>query len=74
MGVSGYSVETGWTGTWAPALGLELMLFSSIKEEGIQLEDGRHFSALRRVVKELRERFDDCGFDLFTRTDERIRG
>ncbi len=74
MGVSGYSVETGWTGTWAPALGLELMLFSSIKEEGIQLEDGRHFPALRRVVKGLRERFDDCGFDLFTRTDERIRG
>ena len=74
MGVSGYSVETGWTGVWAPALGLELMLFSSIKEDGIQLENGRHFPALRRVVERLREKFEDCGFDLYTRTDERIRG
>lgn len=62
MGVSGYSVETGWTGAWAPALGLELMLFSSIKEDEIQLENGRHFSALRRVVERLQKRFEDCGF------------
>ena len=74
MGVSGYSVETGWTGRWAPAAGLELMLFSSIREAGIQLENGRCFPALRRVVEGLQNRFEDCGFDLFTRLDKRIRG
>ena len=74
MGVSGYSVETGWTGRWAPAVGLELTLFSSIKEEGIQLGNGRHFPALRRIVEELQRRFEDCSFDLFTRLDKRIRG
>ena len=71
MGVSGYAVETGWTGRWAPALNLELMLFSSIKEEEIQLENGRHFQALRRIVEDLRDRFRDCGFNLYTRTDVR---
>ena len=56
------------TGRWAPALNLELMLFSSIKEEEIQLENGRHFQALRRIVEDLRDRFRDCGFNLYTRT------
>ena len=74
MGVSGYSVETGWTGRWAPAVGLELMLFSSIKEDGVQLGNGRHFPILRRIVEELQGRFEDCGFDLFTRLDKRVRG
>lgn len=73
MGVSGYNVETGWThASWAPAMGLELMLFSSIGAK--HLEHGRHFPALRDIVKVLQSRFHDCGFDLYTRLDERIRG
>ena len=74
VGISGYGVETGWTDTWAPALALELMLFSSISPKDLQLENGRHFPALRRIVESLQTRFDDCEFDLFTRTDERLRG
>ena len=66
MGVSGYSVKTGWTHeSWAPALGLELILFSSIKPK--HLEHGRHFPALRQIVKGLKSRFRDCGFDMYTR-------
>lgn len=74
MGISGYGVETGWTDNWAPALALELMLFSSIKTEDLHLENGRHFPALRRIAAKLQARFDDCEFDLYTRSDKRLRG
>ena len=72
MGVSGYSKETGWTSTWAPALALELMLFSSIEEKGISLANGRHFRQLRNVVENLQYRFEDCGFMLYTRTEKKF--
>ena len=74
MGVSGYTASAGWTDTWAPAAALELMLFSSIKTMDIDLCDGRHFKRLSGVVKSLQDKFADCEFDLYTRTDTRIRG
>ena len=75
MGVSGYAAATGWTDTlWAPAAALELMLFSSIKTQGIDLSDGKHFRRLSKIVKSLQDQFADCEFDLYTRVDVRIRG
>ncbi len=75
MGVSGYAAATGWTDTlWAPAAALELLLFSSIKVQDIDLSDGRHFRRLSKIVKSLQGQFADCEFDLYTRVDVRIRG
>ena len=74
MGVSGYAAEAGWTDTFsAPAVALELMLFSSIASEAIDLSDGKHFKKLRKVVESLQDKFADCQFDLYTRLDARIR-
>ena len=73
MGVSGYAAEAGWTDTWAPAGALELMLFSSIQSQGIDLSNGKHFKALSKVVALLQGKFADCQFDLYTRLDARIR-
>ncbi len=75
MGVSGYAADTGWTDTWAPAGALELVLFSSIKSNDIDLSNGKHFKGrLSRVVESLQDKFADCRFDLYTRLDARIRG
>ena len=75
MGVSGYGAATGWTDTlWAPAAALELMLFSSIKMQDVDLSDGRHFKRLSKIVRSLQDKFADCEFDLYTRVDARIRG
>ena len=72
MGVSGYGATTGWTDIlWAPAAALELMLFSSIRMQGIDLDNGRHFKRLNEVVKKLQSTFPDCKFDLCTRLDAR---
>ena len=70
--VSGYAAETGWTDTtWPPALALELMMFSSIKAEGIDLADGRSAShRLPCLVGRLCERFADCSFRLHTKWDK----
>ena len=74
MGVSGYGATTGWTDTWEPpAAALELMLFSSIRMQDIDLADGRQFQRLNTIVKSLQEKFADCEFDLFTRLDARVR-
>ena len=78
MGVSGYKVEAGWTSALdgggrrqpvpgAPALALELLFFSTIHTEGIQLTDGRQFRKLRRLAANLQSRFQDCEFELKTR-------
>lgn len=79
MGVSGYTVETGWTSALdsngrqqppvpgAPALALELLFLSTIRTEGISLKDGRQFGRLRRIAADLQDRFEDCGFELMTR-------
>ena len=69
MGIFGYNVDTGWTGTWAPALALELMYFNSIAEEKINLENGKHFQRLNKIVLNLKDRFRDCEFELKTRLD-----
>lgn len=74
MCVSGYAAAAGWTDTWAPAGALELMLFSSIASNAIDLSDGKHFKRLRKVVESLQGKFADCRFDLYTRLDARIRG
>lgn len=73
MGVSGYRATAGWTDTWAPAAALELMLFSSIRMQDIDLADGRQFKRLSAIVKSLQEKFPDCEFDLVTRIDARVR-
>ena len=74
MGVSGYGATTGWTDTWEPpAAALELMLFSSISMQAIDLADGRQFMRLSTIVKSLQEKFPDCEFDLVTRLDARVR-
>ena len=64
--VSGYTKEGGWTSaTDAPTLALELLLFSTIRTDGIDLTNGR----LRALAANLAERFSDCGFELLTRLD-----
>lgn len=63
--VSGYSVETGWADIMsAPALALELILFSSITD--IPLDDGRKRRRLSSIGEDLNNRFRDCGFRLHT--------
>ena len=75
MGVSGYCAETGWTDVLqVPAAALELLLFSSIRGQRIDLADGRHFKRLSKIVTELQGKFPNCEFDLYTRLDPRIRG
>ena len=75
MGVSGYRADTGWTDTlWAPAAALELLLFSSIKMQDVDLSDGRYFKRLSKIVRSLQDQFADCEFDLYTRVDARVRG
>ena len=64
--VSGYAVETGWADTmYAPALALEMMLFSSIKD--VKLDDGRSRRRLKSIADSLSGRFKDCGFRLHTK-------
>ena len=75
MGVSGYRADTGLTDTlWAPAAALELLLFSSIKMQDVDLSDGRYFKWLSKIVRSLQDQFADCEFDLSTRVDARVRG
>ena len=69
MAMSGYRVDTGWSGLWAPALALELMYFNLIHEEEIDLSNGRHHKTLKRIVANLDRRFDDCKFMLKTKGD-----
>ena len=81
MGVSGYTVEAGWTSAvdsdgrtrppvpGAPALALELLFFSTLRSESIDLTDGKQFRRLRRVADDLKKRFRDCGFKMLTRLD-----
>ena len=73
MGVSGYSGEVGWAGKSAPALALELMLFNSIEEDRISLAESKDVPKLRRIIGRLQERFPDCGFDLYTQRDGKLR-
>ncbi len=71
VGVSGYEKEVGWADVAnSPALALELLLFSSISTQGINLPDGR--SARRKLTKlaeKLQSKFPECGFQLHTKWD-----
>ena len=70
MGVSGYTEDVGWLDTkWPPALALELMLFSSISAEEIDLTDGRSARRLRPIAERLKKKFPECGFQLYTKWD-----
>ena len=68
--VSGYRTDVGWTSkSWPPAALLDLMLFSVIGEENIDLSDlsdGRSTSSrrLRALKEDLQKRFYDCCFQL----------
>lgn len=64
--VSGYTAEIAWANTnFAPALALELVLFSSIAD--IPLYDGRSRRRLKSIAESLGSRFEDCGFRLHTK-------
>lgn len=68
--VSGYEVDTGWADfTYPPAIALELLLFSSIWMEKIDLTDGRSARRLRKLGEKLQGKFKECGFQLHTRWD-----
>ena len=68
--VSGYSRETGWTDIMeAPALALELILFSSIITHSIDLTDGRSRRKMLNLAADLRKSFKSCGFALLTKWD-----
>lgn len=71
VAVSGYRTDVGWTSkSWPPAALCDLMFFSEIADEEIDLNglnDGRKSS--RRKLLDLRnrlqKRFDDCCFELY---------
>ena len=64
--VSGYAGEIGWTSTtYAPALALELMLFSSA--HSIKIQDGRSRRRFKEIADNLSDRFKDCRFRLHTK-------
>lgn len=69
MAISGYRVDTGWSGIWAPALALEMMYFNSISEEKIDQTSGHSLRRLSKVAANLNERFADCEFELKTKSD-----
>ena len=50
---------------FAPALALELVLFSSITD--ISLDDGRSRRRLKSIGEAIGRRFPDCGFRLHTK-------
>ena len=69
--VSGYSAEVGWVDrTLPPAALLELMLFSSIWEEDINLNNLNNRKSRERLLslkEDLQGRFPKCEFDLHLR-------
>ena len=74
--VTGYGADIGWADIkWAPALALELILFSSIHENEIHLDDERKNGVSKRKLKEIAKEikrntsFKKCDFKLFTKWD-----
>lgn len=68
--VSGYSREAGWADILdAPAVALELILFSSIKARSVNLTDGRSKPMMMKLAAELRQSFKTCGFELYSKWD-----
>lgn len=68
--VSGYNRETGWADImYAPAVALELILFSSIKTLSVDLTHGRSKPKMMRLAAELQRSFETCGFELYSKWD-----
>ena len=69
-GVSGYTEAAGWTEAQlgpipgAPALASDLLFFTTIKSDGINLSHKTSLNRLDSIQKDLRRRFPDCGFKL----------
>ena len=64
--VSGYRKDVGWTvRRWSPAALLDLMLFSMIADERINLNHRKSVKRLDGLREEVQKRFCDCGFDLY---------
>ena len=72
--VSGYRNDVDWADVangHAPALALELILFSSIQQNKIDLTDGRSAGVkLPSLEADLQRRFPECCFHLLTRWDK----
>lgn len=69
--VTAYSKSVAWADVIsAPAVALELMLFSSIRQKGVTFSDGRSVGGLRTLIQNLFNEsviFDKCGLELFTK-------
>ena len=69
--VTAYSKSVYWADAIsAPAVALELMLFSSIYQKGYDFGDGRSVGGLRTLIQNQFNDsviFDKCGLELFTR-------
>ena len=71
--ITGYGdEEVGWTNTFhRPAGALELMLFSTIAEERINIalrrNSSKHLENLNELKTSLQQRFPDCGFQMYTK-------
>ena len=73
--VSGYKADTGWADLsyYPPAIALELLLFSSIWKDGIDLTTGYSAKSMRKLRKKLQCKFEECEFELHTKWDPRMR-
>lgn len=69
--VTAYRKSVDWTDAIsAPAVALELMLFSSIYQEGYDFGDGQFVGWLRTLIQDQFNEsviFNKCGLELFTR-------
>ena len=64
--VSGYRADVGWMSrSLPPAALLDLMLFSVIRDEKINLGNRKSIGRLPALSVELQTRFPDCCFDLY---------
>ena len=59
--VSGYAADSYWLGGHAPAVALELLLFSLLSEADLADGEGRK-ERLTDVSTQLNKRFRDCKF------------
>ena len=71
--VTGYSKSGYWLSEqWAPAVALDLILFSSIRDAGIDFKGQKSLEPMRELVKRLKQNkiFEECGLELFTKWGE----
>ena len=65
--VSGYATDTDWLGRNAPALALELLFFALLKEVNIGRNSRTRPGQLRKIHKDIDDRFTDCKFNMLVR-------